>query len=225
MPPPVKIPCPSCGMPLVSAVDPFVTSGIPLTLCLACGKNQCVLVFPADWRQGAAGAAGVAAVEGDSVCFHHQDKRAEVACEVCGRFLCELCHVDLDGRALCAACLTQMHTHSEKSKLTGNATSAHVPSRVRYDMMALGCVILAPIFTIVSFIPAGIALYWCFRHWRTPISVIPRNRWRFVVAGVGAVAILAGWVLLAVLGVVAIAEARQLDRVEADVQEVTHDDE
>ena len=215
-------------MPVVAPADPFVTGDFQLAPCLGCGKDIFVLMFPAQGRQGQSCSAGVAAGGEDSVCFHHPGKRAEVACEVCGRFLCGLCHVDFHGRVLCAACLTQMHTHSHKTKLTGNATSAHVPSRLRYDMLAGFCVLVAPLFTFVSFIPAGIALFLCIRFWKAPVSVIPRNRWRFVVAGVGACAILVFWCVMAVLGIMAVLDARHSGRTgDAGAQEevVTYGDE
>ena len=215
-------------MPAVAPVPVPGERGFPLAPCPHCGREVAVVAFPASRRRAAVAGAGMAASDGDSVCFHHQGKRAEVACEMCGRFLCDLCHVDLDGRAVCAACLTQMHTHSHKTRLTGNATSAHVPRRIRYDKIALACVILSPFVCWGAFINAGVALYLCFRHWKTPISVIPRNRWRFVVAGIGAAVILALYGLLAVGMLSSLFTARQMvirNNAPAAVREVSDDDE
>ncbi|MCL1920329.1 MAG: hypothetical protein FWG50_04505 [Kiritimatiellaeota bacterium] len=229
MPHPETACCLNCKWEARTALDPFEGSAFPLALCPRCGRRGLALVFPAARRGAGGGGAGVAAAAGDAVCFHHPAKRAEVACEACGRFLCELCHVDLDGRALCAACLAQMHTHSDKTRGAGNATSAHVPSRIRYDQIALWCALCAPALSIISFVPAGVALYLCIRHWRTPLSALPRNRWRFVVAGLGAVAVLAGWLAMAGFMVYGVWSARPKGEArmseEYPTQEVTHGDE
>jgi hypothetical protein len=50
-------------------------------------------------------------------------------------------------------------------------------------------------FTVIT---APMALYITIRHWNAPSSVIPRSKWRFVVAGLLSVAEIAGWIVLLV---------------------------
>ena len=228
MPESATVWCPFCGAQTAPPIDPFAAREFALSRCPECGKQSLSVAFPAARRRDRLGALGAAASDGDAVCFHHQGRRAEAVCDVCGRFLCELCHIDLDGRAVCSACLTQMHTHSAKTKLTGNATSAHVPRCVRYDKIALGCITVVPFIWFLSFINAGVALFLCIRYWRRPISVIPRNRWRFVVAGVCSVGILVLWVWLAIAVGTTMRKSLHYynrSRQEKTMQEVTHGDE
>jgi hypothetical protein len=42
----------------------------------------------------------------DASCFFHPQKKAAVACESCGRFLCDLCDLEFDGRHICPNCLS-----------------------------------------------------------------------------------------------------------------------
>jgi len=220
--------CPSCKAPVAPSENPSEGRALTLAPCPGCGKAIAVLVFPASGRR-AGGDAGAVAGDGDAVCFHHPAKRAEIACDACGRFLCGLCRVELDGRAVCAACFTQAHTHTRKTRLKGNATSANVSQCMRHDKIALACVVTAPFLYFLSFVNAGIALYLCIRHWRTPISVIPRNRWRFAVAGIGASVILALWVVLIVTFVGGIRKYQAMkaekDARQEKAEEVTDDGE
>jgi hypothetical protein len=112
-----------------------------------------------------------------------------VACEECGRFLCALCEVPLAGRRLCPACIAA-------GQRKGSLDNLH-RHRVLYDEVALALTvypIVVPFFgwaLCVFSAPAG--LFLALRHWRTPLSVVPRSRWRFVVAIVlGSLEILAG---------------------------------
>lgn len=41
----------------------------------------------------------------DASCFFHAGKKAAVACETCGRFLCSLCDLEFGGRHICPPCL------------------------------------------------------------------------------------------------------------------------
>jgi hypothetical protein len=144
--------------------------------------------FPALLAPPAVGRAGEAlVVEGESSCFYHPAKRAMAACESCGRFLCALCDVDLNGRHLCPACL---ETGKRKGKL-GQLENR----RMRYDSLAL-TLSLAPLlifyFTILT---APGTIYVVLRYWNAPSSLVSRGRWRMVVALIIALAEIVGWIL------------------------------
>lgn len=38
-------------------------------------------------------------------CSYHQDKEAIAACTECGRFICEECKIDINGKAVCKHCI------------------------------------------------------------------------------------------------------------------------
>lgn len=116
----------------------------------------------------------------ESSCYYHPEKRAASACDHCGRFLCALCDVEMDGAHLCPRCIEQ------GVDVSGLATPREF---VHYDTIALhlGVWPLIVVFPVMLVIPvlvtAPVVLYLVVRHWRTRLSAVPRNRWRFVVAG------------------------------------------
>jgi hypothetical protein len=48
--------------------------------------------------------SGQVAGEGDAVCYVHVERRAERACDLCGRFMCALCDLEVGAMHLCPAC-------------------------------------------------------------------------------------------------------------------------
>jgi hypothetical protein len=139
--------------------------------------------------------AGAAAeqvlVEGESSCFFHPAKKAAVACDGCGRFICSVCDIELSGQHLCPQCL---ESGKRKGKL-GQIES----SRTLYDSLALALATYPLLIFYFTLITAPMALYVTIRHWRAPGSVIVRGKWRFVVALVLATLQIAGWIALAVV--------------------------
>lgn len=98
-----SIRCPQCALALES--DAFAT-GAPVE-CPACRSELTAAFFPAFENPPAAvsTASGERAIEGEATCFFHPEKRATLACEGCGRFLCALCDLPLGARHLCPSCL------------------------------------------------------------------------------------------------------------------------
>ena len=159
--------------------------------CSSCGAQLTVYRFPALMRQLPLETSEASKAQADeATCYHHPERRAEAVCETCGRFLCGLCGIHFNGQTLCPACLALRQTA---------AADAHIPRRVRYDRIAMLCVLLAPFVYCLSFVNAGVALFLCIRYWKTPLSVLPRSRWRFVVAGFLATGLLAIWIGVAAM--------------------------
>jgi len=162
---PDLVPCPSCGVPLQ------------------------VFAFPALARPPAEVKRGEALVlDSESSCFYHPSKRAVVACESCGRFLCSLCDVELNSRHLCPNCL---ETGKKKGKIKDLENS-----RMLYDDIALGLTLVPMLIFYFTCITAPIALYIAIRYWNAPSSIIPRSKYRFVVAIVLATLQITGWVFV-----------------------------
>jgi hypothetical protein len=136
------------------------------------------------------GASEPLAAEGEASCYYHPQSRALLHCEGCGRFVCTLCDLDLDGRHLCPHCL-------ERGVRVEKAASLQ-DRRVLYDSMALHLATW-PIVTVwLPLFTAPIALFVAVRHWRTPGSILPRTRirlWLALVLAAGQVIGLAGLIV------------------------------
>lgn len=143
--------------------------------CPACGTDIHVIAFPALIRESAPGRTGEAlVVDEESSCFYHLTKKAEVACEACGRFMCSLCDIDFEGQHICPTCF-------EKGAQKGNLVRLE-KGRTRYDDLALLLAILPVIFFCATILTAPAALFISIRYWNAPLSVVRKSRWRFVAA-------------------------------------------
>jgi hypothetical protein len=130
-------------------------------------------------------------VEDDSSCFYHPTKKAVVACEGCGRFLCALCDIEFDGRHLCPGCI---ETGARKGKMETLQNEI-----IRYDNIALAVAIIPLILFYVTLISAPAALYLAVRYWNYPTGIIHKSKYRFVIAIIIAGAQLAAWTVAAVM--------------------------
>jgi hypothetical protein len=177
-----SVKCTKCDAPLPAEA----LNRRELTNCAGCGVSTEVYVFPALFKPLERGKDGeTLLVDDHSGCFYHPQKTATVPCEDCGRFLCALCDIELDGRHLCAKCL---ETGRKKGKLGGLENR-----RMLYDDLALTMAILPVLFFFVTLVTAPVTLYIAMRHWRAPLGIGRRTRIRFVVAIVFASLQLIGW--------------------------------
>lgn len=175
--------CPVCSTP----VPPELANGADLRPCLACNTPLLVRSYPALTRSAAVGSAGARITDaGQASCFYHPQTAAHVPCEGCGRFICALCDVELQGRHLCPACI---ETGVRKGGLTTFETR-----RVLWDSIALWTAILpALVCGWVSVVTAPAAIALAVIGWRKPRSLVPRRTTaRFVAAIVCALLSLAG---------------------------------
>ena len=177
--------CPACRAPLPAGV--LTADG--WAACPGCSTPTRVEAFPALLRAPTAGRAAEAIVlDGEASCFYHPEKKAEVPCAECGRFLCALCDVELNDRHLCPTCLEAGTRKGQLIELEQR--------RTRYDTVAL-TLTLAPIlawpFTIAT-APAAIAI--AIYGARKPRSLVSRYWQRAGVAIALATAQLGGWVAL-----------------------------
>jgi hypothetical protein len=160
-----------------------------LRACPSCGTRLQIEVFPAVLRPPGPGTVGERVViEGEASCFYHPAKRAVVPCESCGRFLCAVCDVEMNGQHLCSACIESGKNKGRIQKLENR--------RTLYDSLALAVALFPMIFVYPTIVTAPIVLYIAIRHWNAPSSVVPRSRWRMVVAVIIALLQIAGWVAI-----------------------------
>ena len=173
--------CPKCSLSLETS---FFTAGTWVA-CPACRSELSATFFPALTAppDAVTTASGERAIEGESVCFFHPEKRAEIACQRCGRFLCALCDVPFGGKHLCPACLDS----SKLPELLGR--------RLVWGQLAclIGCL---PLLTVLICPPLGVGA-WYFGFvtgpaamvtaiwgWRKPPSLVHGNRWGLAVLGI-----------------------------------------
>jgi len=171
------------------------TAFIPETLfnagwaaCPRCAVPTQIDIFPAFFIQEAGQIGEGLLMDNEASCFFHPRKRAHIPCAVCGRFLCALCEVEFDDHHLCPSCI-----EAGKKKRTMKKMVNH---RVLYDNISLSLAILPLLIFWFTIITAPIAIYFILRHWKSPSSVLPRTKVRFVLAFLFAVLQITGWILL-----------------------------
>jgi hypothetical protein len=178
--------CPFCDAPVPPS---RYNSGI-LTPCLSCGTPLRIDAFPALVRGADPLTIGDQAASDEATCFYHSEKKAEAACELCGRFICALCEIELNGKRMCPACL---HAGKVKGKIKNLDRE-----RTLYDSIALS-LSLYPIITIwFTLVTAPVALYMAIRHWNSPLSVTRRRKTRFVLAMIFSGCEIVAWVAILV---------------------------
>lgn len=176
--------CTNCKTPLNNAA----ANTRSLVACAACSSLLRVDVFPAINRSLPVGRTGAALeVDKEAGCFYHPRKKATVPCAACGRFLCALCDVSLNGQHMCPACFEKGKTHHKIKNLENHRTC--------YDSVALMVATVSILIYWFTIFTAPIVIYLTVRHWNTPSSIIPRTKIRFIVAFVIAGAQIAGWIL------------------------------
>lgn len=181
----MPIPCALCSMPLPDRA----LANDDLAICSLCGAENQVWVFPAALRQ-AAPVHLEAALDGEAACFDHPGKRAVAACRHCGRFVCQLCSVEFGAEIWCPSCVTAR---------AGSAAGANLETtRTLHDSIALSVPLLSLVIWPLTVITGPGAVVYSIVKWRAPLSLVRRNRWRFVAAILIGLAEVAGWLLLIV---------------------------
>lgn len=166
-----EIRCDSCQNP-IPAESWNREGGVP---CFACRTRVMTQVFPAVISAKRGTSAEAISTDAEAGCFFHPQSKAAIACDSCGRFLCGLCDLDLNGQHICPICLQQGVA----------ATSATVLDnrRVLYDSIVLGLSIFGPLFFMwPSLITAPLSIILSIWYWKRPRSIVPRTSVRFIVA-------------------------------------------
>ncbi|MGD0661489.1 MAG: hypothetical protein ABSD38_25795 [Syntrophorhabdales bacterium] len=173
--------CTACRRPL--SVSDFNTDAF--FQCSSCRARLKVDAFPALLRGIDRGKSGEAVIGEEASCFYHPNKKAAIACDYCGRFLCPLCDIPLDGRHLCLTCV-------EAGRKKGRITSLE-RHRTLYDSIALGLAVFPLVTFWFTLVTAPMALYIAIRRWNAPTSVVGRGKGRFVAAIILSSLQILGW--------------------------------
>ena len=175
----MPVPCNRCGRPLPK----WELARRDWAQCPECGATSLVRVFPALFPSP----AGPVAAEGEAACFDHPAKRAVAACGHCGRFVCPLCAVELEGGVCCPSCFAA-------ADFSAKASAGPANDRTLYDSIAL-TVALAPLLLWpLTALSAPIALFLAVRYWNRPLSLVRRSRWRSALAVLIALSEIAAWI-------------------------------
>ncbi len=119
-------------------------------------------------------ASALTLAEGEASCFQHATKRAVNACSRCGRFICALCTVEFRGTTVCPGCLELVSREGKVGELETH--------RTLWDSLALGVAIVAgPIYPFWA-VTGPAAIFLSIKNWSKPSSLVPRNKWRFILA-------------------------------------------
>src|ERR1039458_5057388 len=116
--------CARCQMPLPG----WELASSEGARCTYCWSLNTVRAFPAMFREAGAPARPEVALDGEAACFDHAGKRAVAVCNQCGRFVCELCKVELGGHVWCPSCVA---AGSGAAHGSGGGGSAVVTDRLR----------------------------------------------------------------------------------------------
>ncbi|MBT8339471.1 MAG: hypothetical protein HKP58_07255, partial [Desulfatitalea sp.] len=120
------IACPNCRQ--IQPTEDINTGR--LTPCPHCRTVLRIDAFNALLRRNADEAQPQVVFEqGQAECYYHPGKAAVTPCDGCGRLLCSLCQVELDGDNLCMTCLQAAKDKGTSSNLQ--------QKRTRFDTIAL----------------------------------------------------------------------------------------
>ncbi len=156
--------------------------------CPSCAALLKVEAFPALFQTAVGTGAEPLLVEGESSCFYHPQKKAARVCDSCGRFMCGLCDLELNGQHVCPACLEGGQKKGKFKDLQN--------SRVRYDRLALTLAILPLVFVWTSIIGAPAALFVVLRYRKTPCGITGTSGLSFAIAGILAALEIIAWLVL-----------------------------
>ncbi|MBT8368446.1 MAG: hypothetical protein KJP23_27455 [Deltaproteobacteria bacterium] len=159
-----------------------------LSACPSCVGLLRADVFPAFYKSLPKGRPGeTLQMDKEAGCFYHPGKKAVVPCSVCGRFVCALCDVSLNGQNMCPACLEKGKTSRKIKNLENHRTC--------YDTIALTAAMVSMLIYWFTIFTAPLVIYLTVRHWKSPSSIIPRTKIRFILAFIIAGLQIAGWVV------------------------------
>ena len=166
-----RIQCLRCGNTLELPPAPTVPVAVA---CRACSTRQEYVTFPAFGRGIAPGkAADPVMMEGEGACFFHPRKRADVPCDLCGRFLCALCDLEVGGKHVCPGCLT---TAKSTGVLLAMERHRFIPESAALSLVCVGIVLPLAIVT------GPLAIYFAVRSFTGKGSLVGRRTLAAVIA-------------------------------------------
>ena len=156
--------------------------------CPSCRADQQIIVMQAANRSPNQGKAAENAIADEATCFNHPNKKAQIVCDSCGAYLCNLCDISLENSHLCPKCF-QQNRHS----ITTFQQEAVLYDTIAMSLALLPCLLifLWPIMplTAIAAIVCGVIYS---NKMATPYR---RWGWRFWIAIILATAELSGFAM------------------------------
>ena len=181
-----NVKCPECNYPLpaerYNAPDGFL-------ICGSCRCKVMVHALPALYQRDQAAEKARDADLDDAGCFFHDSKKAEYVCSSCGRFLCELCALQMGGETLCTSCLEHRRKKPEEHQ-------EFISRQFRHDKLALGLAVVPLIYFPLTLFTAPAALFVGFRFWKKELVLATHVRGRLIAALVFSLLEIVGWIVL-----------------------------
>jgi hypothetical protein len=168
----MSIHCTRCS----ASLPVWVIKAGDAAMCPSCNASLIVRVFPALLAARPKLNPDDLRIEaGEASCFYHLSKRAAASCAQCGRFVCALCAVDFDGATWCPGCMADAQSGKKHAKLENR--------RLLWDSIALGAATWPFVTLLWPALPGSLAtIFISIRYWKRPTSLVPRMKWRFVLA-------------------------------------------
>jgi ribosomal protein S27E len=183
--PSAPLSCPKCKAELPAE---FFQPGVAQP-CRSCGRQIEGVIFPAFHRAPAAHKPAEAVMTAeDAACFYHPQSRAVVPCDMCGRFLCALCDVELHGQHICPACVAAGRKKRQTLKLENE--------RVLYGQVALTLSVLPLLVWPLTAVTGPAAVFVAIYGWNKPPSLTGGGKARHVLAVLFGLAEMGGWTFL-----------------------------
>lgn len=113
---------------------------------------------------------------GEAACFYNPSRRATQECSHCGVLISDPWAARWGGQTVCLKCLEHLRSKGKDSRFEG--------SRMLWDNLALVLALVPFTFILwwAFFITAPAAIFISLYHWNSPRSMVPRGRWRLVLA-------------------------------------------
>lgn len=165
-----------------------------LVICPVCDATIQVEVFPANFQSPQPTVSSEGILEpGVSSCFYHDQKKAVVHCDGCGRFLCALCDLEMGNQHLCPVCLQSSRKKGSIPELENR--------RTLYDGAALSLALLPILLGPLSLLTAPAAICLGIMSFFKPGSVVPRTRVRAYFAIGLALLQIGAWIVIIYMAV------------------------
>ena len=180
---PKFINCPSCH----GRIPLNFYNSATFEICPGCSKEIRTDVFPALVRVQEKTQVEHIVSEGEAPCYYHASKKAVVPCDACGRFLCGLCDMELNGEHLCPACLEAGRQRGKLKQLDRR--------RTLYDQIAIAWAVVGLLLCAgPSLVCAPVALYISLRYRNRPGSIVRPSKMQFTIATILASLQIIGWI-------------------------------
>ena len=115
--------CPLCLEPL-----PYEEMSSGAQTCPHCGRSFDAVSFSPPETKAVVPRLGEEGPDGATGCVHHPRNAAVATCDRCGRFICELCRIGVDGKGFCPGCFERLSSEgaieSAVTRLPGHNASA-----------------------------------------------------------------------------------------------------